>query len=321
MSNNKNCPILSICIPTYNRANYLEKTLISIVNQKTFKETNDVEIVISDNSTSNETYKTVLGFIKIYGEKISYYKNESNLGDLNMEKVLFYGRGMFLKLNNDTLQHNDGSLDKIIETIHKNESKKNILFFLNKVILKNQNSIICKDLNSFVRNASFYVTWIGAFGIWKEDFIKLKDFSRRADLKLPQVDVMFRLINSKGTVFINNERLFNSLPLSSKGGYDVLDVFLDNYIFLLDEQLNNEKLTKNTFIQEKRKLLLQYIRPALVYTKIWPKLFYFEFKNKYKRIFKYYKEDVLILPIFMVYYCISIPYFFLRAKIKDIFKK
>ena len=47
--------LLSICIPTYNRCSYLKKTLESIVSQKIFETTDLVEIVISDNCSSDGT--------------------------------------------------------------------------------------------------------------------------------------------------------------------------------------------------------------------------------------------------------------------------
>lgn len=44
-------PLLSICIPTYNRAEYLEKSLESIIRQSEFH-SDDVDVVISDNCST-----------------------------------------------------------------------------------------------------------------------------------------------------------------------------------------------------------------------------------------------------------------------------
>lgn len=46
-------PLLSICIPTYNRAEYLRRTLDSIVSQEDFD--SNCEIVTSDNSYTDNT--------------------------------------------------------------------------------------------------------------------------------------------------------------------------------------------------------------------------------------------------------------------------
>ena len=119
--------ILSICIPTFNRSDYLESTILSIVNQARFQQTSDVEIIISDNFSNDDTSKISLGFVEKYGEKVRYYRNDKNIADANFEKVLSYGKGLFLKLNNDTLKHQDGSLDNLLQTI--TENKESIVFF------------------------------------------------------------------------------------------------------------------------------------------------------------------------------------------------
>ncbi len=304
-----NDPLLSICIPTYKRPMYLKEVIFSVANQKRFTETNDVEIIISDDCSGDETEKIVSDYIQLYGEKVRYYKNESNIVDANLEKSLSYGKGVFLKLNNDTLKHIDGSLDAMIEIIYENQIKKNILFFSNG-IFKNFNTRLIDNLDSFIQHVSFYATWMPTFGIWREDFAKIKNFSRRATLRFPHMEVMFGLINSGKSIFVDNEKLFESIHPSTKGGYDLLEVFLDNYIFLLTEQVKSGKLAKKTFKKEKRKLLMHFIRPMLVNIALWPKKYYFESKNKYRKIFNYYKEDPLILFVFTICYYISIPYMF-----------
>ena len=48
-------PLLSICIPTYNRADKLKQTLESIVSQPEFIDFDEFEIVISDNGSKDGT--------------------------------------------------------------------------------------------------------------------------------------------------------------------------------------------------------------------------------------------------------------------------
>lgn len=55
--NNINTPLLSICIPTYNRMSYLERLVncltkqIAVIN----KEKNIVELIIIDNASEDNT--------------------------------------------------------------------------------------------------------------------------------------------------------------------------------------------------------------------------------------------------------------------------
>jgi len=46
-------PLLSICIPTYNRAEYLEEAIYNIVTDDAFCD--KVEIIISDNASTDNT--------------------------------------------------------------------------------------------------------------------------------------------------------------------------------------------------------------------------------------------------------------------------
>ena len=57
-------PILSLCIPTYNRANILEKTISRIVSCRSFD--SDVELVISDNCSTDNTRQVCEHFAAKY---------------------------------------------------------------------------------------------------------------------------------------------------------------------------------------------------------------------------------------------------------------
>ena len=55
-----NKPLLSICIPTYNRAHYLKECLGSIVAQFDDRDVRDnVEVVVSDNASPDNTRELV----------------------------------------------------------------------------------------------------------------------------------------------------------------------------------------------------------------------------------------------------------------------
>ncbi|MEI6774123.1 MAG: glycosyltransferase family 2 protein [bacterium] len=72
-----NKPLLSICIPTYNRQEYLKQCLDSIVNQKGF-DTEKIEIVISDNASPDKTNLLVKEYQKKY-KNITYSRNDQNI--------------------------------------------------------------------------------------------------------------------------------------------------------------------------------------------------------------------------------------------------
>jgi glycosyltransferase involved in cell wall biosynthesis len=70
-----NAPVLSICIPTYNRAPFLESLLT--LAAKSWDFSFPYEIVLSDNASTDATAEIVQRFIAL-GMPISYYRQEVN---------------------------------------------------------------------------------------------------------------------------------------------------------------------------------------------------------------------------------------------------
>mgnify|MGYP000978330062 CR=1 FL=1 len=111
--------LLSICIPTYNRAEYLKRCITSIVSQDNFN-SNEVEVLISDNASPDSTEQIV----KLFQDKFSniqYIKNEVNVGaERNILNLLnsFNGEYCFILTDDDMLLPN--SLTKLTQTITHN---------------------------------------------------------------------------------------------------------------------------------------------------------------------------------------------------------
>lgn len=96
-------PLVSIGIPTYNRASsYLKDALRSAVNQ-TYKK---IEIIVSDNCSSDDTESVVKAF---NDHRIRYYRQKDNIGSLNNRNFcLEQSRGeYFLSLFDDDVIDDD----------------------------------------------------------------------------------------------------------------------------------------------------------------------------------------------------------------------
>lgn len=72
----KSPPLVSIGIPTYNRASTLKKTLDSLVCQ-TY---DNIEIIVSDNCSPNDETEKVVRSFSDRDNRVKYYKQEENLG-------------------------------------------------------------------------------------------------------------------------------------------------------------------------------------------------------------------------------------------------
>lgn len=96
-------PLVSIGMPTFNRANsYLKDALQSAVDQ-TYK---NIEIIVSDNCSQDNTESVVMGF---NDPRIRYYRQKENIGALgNSNFCLEQAHGTyFLRLFDDDLIDND----------------------------------------------------------------------------------------------------------------------------------------------------------------------------------------------------------------------
>lgn len=112
-------PVLSICIPTYNRGELLWSALDSLVGQIT-QLGGKVELVVSDNCSTDDTARIV---DQMQAQcPIRYYKNDRNVGAirniLNLVENLASGEFCWL-LGDDELVR-DGGVRQIVEALKRN---------------------------------------------------------------------------------------------------------------------------------------------------------------------------------------------------------
>lgn len=115
--------ILSICIPTYNRAEYIGEAIESVLQQITPDIKEKVEICVSDNASTDNTENLVKEYQKKNICNIVYYKNKENIGaDRNFLKVIEIANGEYCWWlgSDDALETN--VLTKLVTKIEKTKS-------------------------------------------------------------------------------------------------------------------------------------------------------------------------------------------------------
>ncbi len=85
-------PKISVCIPVYNGAEFLNIAIDSVLNQTE----KDFEIIIVDNQSTDNT----VALIKAYSDsRIKLFMNDSNIGMIpNWNKALSYASGEYIKI-------------------------------------------------------------------------------------------------------------------------------------------------------------------------------------------------------------------------------
>lgn len=113
--------VLSICIPTYNRG----KALVKNLNHLTSFKSDEIEIVVSDNCSQDDTEGRTK---KNKDPRIKYFRNESNLGfDKNLLKCCERANGMYYLFLSDEDILDLETLPWIIEYIKKSNNITQII--------------------------------------------------------------------------------------------------------------------------------------------------------------------------------------------------
>jgi glycosyltransferase involved in cell wall biosynthesis len=110
--------ILSIAIPTYNRAKWLKLCLENLLLQ-TQLYLEEVEVTVYDNHSPDNTGEIVNEFLS-RGFKFNYIVNSENIGsDANIAQCFNKANGQYVLILGDDDVLIDGSVEKIIESIKK----------------------------------------------------------------------------------------------------------------------------------------------------------------------------------------------------------
>lgn len=119
-----NQKLLSICIPTYNRADCLKRLLDNIIHQVPGSE-EVIEICISDNGSTDNTREIILNYMKKYPDLIKYSKNEKDMGfDWNVYKVVNMAEGEFIWTFSDDDIIVESGIKDVIAFIRENKDKE-----------------------------------------------------------------------------------------------------------------------------------------------------------------------------------------------------
>lgn len=148
---------ISICIPTYNRSQKLDATLLNL--KKILKEKLKImiEVVISDNASTDNTEEVVLKYKKDF--EIIYQKNSENKKfDYNLENASRMATGEYIWFCGDDDIIREGALEKILEKLEK----RNDIYILNGSIDdKKRNGLNLKDSKVFFTvNENEYIEYI-----------------------------------------------------------------------------------------------------------------------------------------------------------------
>ncbi|MDO8478769.1 MAG: glycosyltransferase [Candidatus Rokubacteria bacterium] len=142
-------PLLSICITTYNRSEWLDVSLKQLTKFVS-PYTDVVEIVVCDNASSDNTERVAAQYRGFPGFR--YFRNPVNVGMLgNLRETVHHARGRFVWLLGDDDILQAGALEKILGVIV--ERPNLALIYLNYAYTHHDAPRTIEDIDEFVSSA------------------------------------------------------------------------------------------------------------------------------------------------------------------------
>lgn len=248
-------PLVTVSIITYNRSKFLSRMIQSAINEiKLSQLEKDVNIVINDNNSSDDTEYLVRTFISDNHEiNIAYYKNKINIGAIkNVTKALSNSTGKYWMLFGDDDEVAENGLINIVNILQKYPDKPAFLFNNLQGDYIKQGEIKSIKLDDAVQK---YFYLFGNFGIFAINTNLAKEsLNNYHDLIIstcwPQTEIGYRVMISSG----NTEPLVTAGIISSNSpnhaensSYNSWYIFETVYYALIRVGLNIDYTYKNGF--------------------------------------------------------------------------
>lgn len=234
---------VSLCIPTNGIVEWVIPVLDSIYQDNIREDL--FEVIVTDNGNNLEFGNVMKAYVRSHSNLV-YQKTEAE-GFLNQIEAFKLAEGKFIKFVNHRSRFLSGTLCYLIDYVRENAMVQPVIFFLNGGLRlpKEWNKYTCFD--DFVLALSYYSSWSGGIGIWKEALQKM-DFGRSFNRLFPHTDILFSDRNNSSYI-IDNKHLFEDIPadVTKKGKYDLFFAFAVEYIRILEELYKDGSISKNTF--------------------------------------------------------------------------
>lgn len=242
--------LLTIGIPTYNRATYLDRCLNSIISQFDNVEQQDIELIIANNASTDNTKDIVSTYSK--KAKITYYENKVNLGPDSTCSICFdKANGKYVWVLGDDEFLIEGSLKLIVDLL-KNKNYGDVYLHcipfhkeeeLDETPVHEATIVSYKDPLAYIKQLHFYVTFISGNIINKSLLQKDFDYKKYMGTNIVQVAWTVKAI------YAAEENIFVETPLiaakqNNSGGYQFVTTFAKNYNSILEDLVKREGYPK-----------------------------------------------------------------------------
>ncbi|WCF05654.1 glycosyltransferase [Paenibacillus thiaminolyticus] len=247
-------PLLSICIPTYNRASDLDCCLKSIFSQLT--KDAPVEVIVSDNASTDDTPQVINRYAALY-PCLKYSRNSENIGaDRNIYHVMRQAQGTFIKMQGDDDYYLEGTLMPLIEVVNSHRDCGIIHIHVHN---NDRRVYTAEGASAFLNASSIMSTFISGMIVRKEDLERVEEPTKFIDSCFNQAYLQYAILMNNPKFCVVNRSIFqfgNNQP----SGYNFGEIVFRSYQSILTFFIG-KGLTEDDVRAEKKRSLFNYILP------------------------------------------------------------
>ena len=258
-------PLLSICIPTYKRAAYLEKSLEAF-RQAFEGHDYDVELLVSDNDSPDNTPEVVKAAMD-KGLKCRYVRNERNLGpDGNFLSCFRKASGKYIWLLGDDDYLIPEKFPLLYDALQGGDyGLVHLMQYSNGEGEKLKSYTVLAD---YLEDINAFITFMSANIIRREALRGMKP-EKYMDSYLLQVPFYLRSALTRPENLIVLEPILDpGHAYSTNGGYNIFLVFARNLGRILHELVDEGHLTRKEYARIVKKIyglwLCEYVIDILI---------------------------------------------------------
>lgn len=239
--------LITFVIPCYNSESYMERAIDSLLKEK-----NDIEIIIVNDGSTDDTLKIAKSYEKKYGESIKVIDKENGGHGSGVNAGLKIATGKYFKVVDSDDWVDAASLKEVIKTLKKIDVD---MMIVNYVYEKFGEQKEINYKNTLPENEIFTWDSVGKFKISKyllmHSVIYKTSILKRIKLQLPE-----------HTFYVDNIFVYYPLP-SIKTMYYLNVPFYRYYIGREDQSVNERVMIKRIDQQLKvTKMMIDFFDPC-----------------------------------------------------------
>ena len=248
-------PVLSICIPIYNRINFLKRHLDQYLKCKSLFD-EKIHLFISDNC-SKDDLRSLINEYSNKGLNIDYSRNKENIGpDGNFIKCFNSAKGKYIWLLGSDDVPVDGFVESLVDILGSHDYG---YLFLNHNSKERQLTEY-NDPKDLLDKVHIWITFMSA-NIFKTEFVKNVNGENYMGTYLIQVPYFLEGIAAGQTnAIFNYNWIQDGNDAANNGGYNFFKVFVDNLLSLVYERVEKQQIDTDCYEQFKRSIYKNFVR-------------------------------------------------------------